>query len=171
MGDALDLVRPAAISEPKLIPPLRFGIVDGGIYRGCYPKPLFTNFLQRLQLKTIVSVIPDPLESPESLGLGPEIEFVHIAGASEKSKSKKKRGVPINHELVSGVIDILRDPSKQPVYLHCINGRQTTSLIVACMRCSQGWSLNSAFQEFSRFCDYDRQDMVFVQKYKEEEER
>lgn len=46
---------------PSLIPPYRFCMVDNGIYRGAYPTLPNFRFLSRLQLKTIISLIPEPI--------------------------------------------------------------------------------------------------------------
>ncbi|KAJ0409184.1 hypothetical protein ATCC90586_010265 [Pythium insidiosum] len=45
---------------PALIPPFRFSSVQDQLYRGSYPTLKNFRFLRRLQLKTIVSVIPEP---------------------------------------------------------------------------------------------------------------
>jgi tyrosine-protein phosphatase OCA6 len=44
-------------------PPFRFGIVEDHppLYRGCYPLQKNLRFLERLRLKTIVSITPEPL--------------------------------------------------------------------------------------------------------------
>jgi hypothetical protein len=44
----------------SLIPPVRFGHVNPGVTRGAYPTLRNFRFLSRLQLKTIVSLTPEP---------------------------------------------------------------------------------------------------------------
>lgn len=44
----------------SLIPPMRFNHVSTGITRGAYPTLRNFRFLSRLQLKTIISLTPEP---------------------------------------------------------------------------------------------------------------
>lgn len=116
-----------------------------------------------LQLRTIVTIAPEPLEPLAGLE---HINYVHILNAGEKSKSKKKRGLPITAETVDAVLQIIMDQKHHPVYLHCLNGAQVTCLVVGCYRRLHDWSVNSILAEFSRFTDYDRVDTVFIQAYR-----
>lgn len=153
--------------EHPLIPPLEFGCVGLEIYRGSYPKPIFTRFLDHLALRTVVTLSPDPLpEEITSAFATKEISFVHIPGVSEQHKSKKKREIPLTLEHIAEILCVLNDERQRPIYLHCLNGRQATSLVVACLRITQGWSVRSAFAELSRHCDYDRKDISFIEKFK-----
>jgi protein tyrosine/serine phosphatase len=43
-----------------LYPPHRFNMIDNSIYRGAYPVLPNYRFLSRLQLKTILSLVPEP---------------------------------------------------------------------------------------------------------------
>jgi len=40
----------------------------------------------------------------------------------------------------------------QPLYVHCLNGAEVTSLVIACLRKLQCWSVSSTMAEFGRFC-------------------
>ena len=44
---------------PKVVPPLRFGIVEVGVYRGAYPTLFNFPFLKTLSLRTIISLVPE----------------------------------------------------------------------------------------------------------------
>lgn len=61
--------------EAKLSPPHRFAMVNPGIYRGAYPVLPNFRFLSRLQLKTIVSLTPEPPTTDI-------ISFTEIAGCN-----------------------------------------------------------------------------------------
>lgn len=154
-------------NETPLVPPLGFGCVGLDIYRGSYPKPMFIRFLDHLALRTVITLSPDPLpEEITSAFATKGINFVHIPGVSEQHKSKKKREIPLTLDHIAEVLRILDDESQRPIYIHCLNGRQATSLVIACLRLSQGWSVRSAFAELSRHCDYDRKDVAFVEEFK-----
>ena len=40
----------------------------------------------------------------------------------------------------------------QPIYVHCLNGSEVTSLVIACLRKLQCWSISSTMAEFGRYC-------------------
>lgn len=40
----------------------------------------------------------------------------------------------------------------QPLYVHCLNGAEVTSLVIACLRKLQCWSVSSTMAEFGRYC-------------------
>jgi tyrosine-protein phosphatase OCA6 len=42
------------------ITPLQFAVIEEGLYRGSYPTLRNFCFLERLNIKTIVSLIPEP---------------------------------------------------------------------------------------------------------------
>lgn len=48
------------IPSISLVPPIRFGYVNPGLSRGAYPTLRNFRFLSRLQLKTIISMTPEP---------------------------------------------------------------------------------------------------------------
>jgi tyrosine-protein phosphatase OCA6 len=45
---------------PPLVPPLRFSLVEEGVYRGAYPSLINLRFLHRLGLRSIISLLPEP---------------------------------------------------------------------------------------------------------------
>lgn len=45
--------------DSELTPPLRYGIVNPGLYRGSYPTLRNFRFLSRLQLKTMLCLSPE----------------------------------------------------------------------------------------------------------------
>lgn len=48
------------IRSRTLVPPIRFAYVNPGLSRGAYPTLRNFRFLSRLQLKTIISLTPEP---------------------------------------------------------------------------------------------------------------
>lgn len=152
-----------------LVPPLRYSCIGEGLYRGSCPKRVNVPFLQRLGLRTIVSVTPKPLDESEFSDLkdrrGNRTRFVHVPAAGMEDKSRKKRGLPIGRDVVDEVLRFVLDPEAQPVYVHCLNGSQVTCLIIGCFRKLQKWSNPSILEEFSRYSDYDRLDIAFIEAY------
>ena len=54
-------------------------------------------------------------------------------------------------ELVTEALRVISSASALPALLVCRNGRAAVSLVVACMRKLQRWSLIATFEEYRRF--------------------
>lgn len=136
------------------VPPLRFGCVQEDLYRGGYPRRVNFAFLASLNIKTIVSLTPDPIDSTTDENLykfaqDQGIRLVYIECA--QSGKGKKRGVPMGYTAVVQALDLMIHAKNSPTYIHCLNGGQVTSLIVACLRKVQFWSSIAIFNEFINF--------------------
>lgn len=136
------------------VPPLRFGCVQEDLYRGGYPRKVNFPFLESLQIKTIVSLTPEPITAATDSSLFRfaeihKIKLVHIECA--QSGKGKKRGVPLGYTAVFKAIDIAIHQQHAPVFIHCLNGGQVTSLVVACLRKVQFWSSIAIFNEFINY--------------------
>lgn len=155
---------------PPLVPPIKFNTVQPHIHRGAYPREVNFEFLYTLQLKTILSLTPDPVteESDSQLykfALQNNIALVHLK--CDKLGKGKKRGVPIGYSAVLEALDYMIHSSYGPVYIHCLNGSQTTSLVIACLRKLQFWSSIAIFNEFINFAtNITLNDRSFVDGFK-----
>jgi tyrosine-protein phosphatase OCA6 len=72
-------------------PPLRFAMVEDHppLYRGSYPLSKNLGFLERLHLKTILSITPDPLgENVATWCSAQGVRMIHLV-ATKSSKSKR----------------------------------------------------------------------------------
>jgi len=70
-------------------PPLRFAIVEDHppLYRGSYPLPKNLHFLQRLRLKTILSITPEPLGDEIATWCSAQgVRMIHLKTTKERSK-------------------------------------------------------------------------------------
>lgn len=152
-------------NEPDaLIPPLRFAAVESGLYRGTYPHAQNIRFLKRLGLKTILSLTPEPL-SGEVVDFANEngIELLHLSCGPMQAKSKKKRAVPITSEQARDAVQHMINADLAPMYVHCLNGSQVTSLAVGCLRKLSFWSMASIVEEFLRYSEMESSDQIFLQ--------
>mmetsp|Transcript_35826 Transcript_35826/g.88163 ORF Transcript_35826/g.88163 Transcript_35826/m.88163 type:complete len:322 (-) Transcript_35826:688-1653(-) len=130
----------------KIIPPFRFAIVENGLYRGAYPTLKNFPYLQTLNLKTIISLTPEPptLDLDDFCALN-GIELLHYM--VEKPKDEVSMGVKDIEEVVQTIIK----PSKLPLYIHCLDGTDVTGLIICCLRRLQAWHKDAVDNEFLRF--------------------
>jgi tyrosine-protein phosphatase OCA6 len=88
-------------------PPLRFAMVEDHppLYRGSYPVVKNLHFLQRLRLKTIVSITPEPLGEEVATWCSAQgVQMMHLK-TSKETKSKKR---PISYWDTKQAIQVLR---------------------------------------------------------------
>jgi tyrosine-protein phosphatase OCA6 len=126
-------------------------------------------FLRTLQLRTIISLIPNPItqESDNKLynfAKSNGIALVHLECAP--AGKGKKRGVPMDYPTVVMALNYMVHNVNSPVYIHCYNGGQVTSLVVACLRKLQLWNSISIFNEFINFTtNITVNDRTFVEGF------
>lgn len=122
------------------------GLVNPGMSRGAYPTLRNFRALSRLKLRTIVSLIPEsPTEDMQSFAEMEGISIVHIP---------IQRTMPIGTQLQATLISAINtciDLDNHPVYVHCLDGRRITSLLVLLLRRLQGWLPLSAIDEYWRY--------------------
>ena len=131
---------------PPLVPPLRFAMVEEGIYRGAYPSLINLRFLARLRLKTVISLLPEPPSADlvrwcEEEGIALHAEVV----------APFREEVVLSHEKVNALLSRLVALDAGPVYLHCLDGVCVTGTVVLCLRKLQRWAATAAAAEYSRF--------------------
>src|SRR5215475_8343751 len=69
------------------IPPRRFAIVEDHppLYRGSYPLPKNLSFLERLHLKTVLSITPEPLGEEVATWCGAQgVSMMHLKASKDK---------------------------------------------------------------------------------------
>ncbi|KAK9236164.1 tyrosine phosphatase family-domain-containing protein [Lipomyces kononenkoae] len=155
---------PVKDDPPLLVTPLRYGTVQPKLYRGLYPRKINIPFLRRLKLKTILSLTPEPLEAEIRRFCNEEgIEMKHI-----KTSKNGKKGLPITYTEVTQAIEIIIRQRHSPLYIHCLNGSQSTSLVIACLRKLSFWRTSSIFSEFMYYSEVSAADHKFVEEYKAE---
>ncbi|CCE85416.1 Piso0_005012 [Millerozyma farinosa CBS 7064] len=155
-----------------LTPPLKFNTVQPDLYRGAYPREVNFEFLRTLNLKTVISLTPHPVTAESDRRFfefcqKENIKLVHLECA--KSGKGKKRGVPLGYSTILDALNYVIHKQHAPVYVHCINGSQVTSLVIACLRKLQFWSSIAIFNEFISFAtNITVNDRNFVEGFKGE---
>lgn len=131
--------------RPPLVPPLRFAAAEERVYRGAYPTLANFRFLRRLELRTIVSLLPEQ-PSADLLQFCEHEGIRHHYLPTEKSEPA---GLTV--AAVAAVVKLMMLDENLPIYVHCMDGFATTGAIIMCMRKLQLWSSAIAQIEFGRF--------------------
>lgn len=117
-----------------------FERVSPTLMRGGAPSSEALQELKAAGVKTIVNLRGEGAASQKEARQAREIglEYYNVPmGFSEPNLAK-----------VSSVLDIIRDQSKQPVYIHCLQGADRTGMIVGINRVLQdGWKFDRAYSE------------------------
>ncbi|CAO3622875.1 unnamed protein product [Cunninghamella blakesleeana] len=100
---------------PNLIPPFRYSIVEETLFRGGYPKPRNYQFMRRLQLKTVLSLIPDkPTPELEEFCRHENIHMLRL-----QVDCMKEDNVPLTYNKTLLALQIIINPENHPIYIHC----------------------------------------------------
>lgn len=101
--------------------------VSPGIYRGGRPDQAGVNALAKLGVKTIINLEND------SAAIANETAWAKQAHVTEMSFPMSGERMP-SDKLVNDVLEVMKDPARQPIYVHCMKGMDRTGIIVALHR-------------------------------------
>jgi tyrosine-protein phosphatase OCA6 len=136
---------------PPLVPPLRFSLVEEGIYRGAYPSLINLRFLARLGLKSMVSLLPEA-PAPHLVRWCEENGIInHAERIAVPREGTGEQEVTFTHERIADLLQLLVMPERQPVYVHCLDGVGITGTLIMCLRRLQRWSAPPFVAEYARF--------------------
>ena len=133
-------------SDVSLLPPFRFSTVEFDLFRGGYPTLRNFRFLRRLQLKTIISMVP---ETPsEDLTTFCQVENIqqHFFQVPKFTSD----AVTVSKAVAVDILELLLNASIYPVYLHCLDGTNNTGILFLLLRKIQHWSPSISRLEFCR---------------------
>ncbi|KAK2763995.1 hypothetical protein FQN54_009614 [Arachnomyces sp. PD_36] len=129
--------------------PINFAEVVPGVYRSSFPLQPHLKALEKLDLKTIITLV-DEEYPPEYLEFVEENEIVHH---KIHIVANKDPTVYASEETILRVLRIVLDKSNHPLLIHCNKGKHRTGCIVACFRKVQGWSLTAAITEYLKYSE------------------
>ena len=113
--------------------------VSAVLYRGAQPKKEGIRQLQDMGIKTVVSlrIFHDDSHLLEGTSLNPEVIPFHTWHPADED--------------VVRFLQIVTDPAKTPVFVHCRRGIDRTGTMVAIYRIAvQGWSREEAIREMTQ---------------------
>jgi protein tyrosine/serine phosphatase len=132
--------KPAALANVRID---NFGQVSPTYYRGAQPKGRDFADLAAIGVKTVIDLAEegDPAEEANAKQAG--MQFVRIPMTTHESPGPAT---------IAKFLALVDDPSKQPVYVHCIGGRHRTGVMTAIYRMTAGgWTPVQAFQEMKQY--------------------
>ncbi|KAA8897049.1 hypothetical protein TRICI_006811 [Trichomonascus ciferrii] len=127
--------------------PENFSMVIGQIYRSSFPRSENFEFLKRLNLKSILVLIPEPYPEENMKFLEENsIQFFQVGMSGNKEPF-----VHVSHETITNALEVALNPDNHPLLIHCNRGKHRTGCLVGCLRRLQDWSLTMIFDEYRRF--------------------
>ena len=154
---------PPKITGPSAFPHItikNFGQMDAHFYRGAQPKPEDYQALATLGIKTIIDLRDDPTgyEKPNAEAAG--IKYINIPMSDTRKPTS---------EQVEAFINIAKDSTSWPFYVHCVGGRHRTGLIGAVYRYNNyGWDFDTVYREMKNYDYYSRWGHGAIKDYVEE---
>lgn len=141
-----------------------FAVVSQGLYRGARPTARGQCLLKALGVKTVISlenlddVVAWEKQNSEALGL----QFISLPMSVF---------TPPTPEQVKTFMSLVRDPARQPVYFHCMQGSDRTGTMALIYRVTvDGWDFDRAYQEMQQhgFHEYLLSLQSFIRSYSQE---
>ena len=120
-------------------------VVTPGLVRGGQPTMPGLARLKAAGVKTIVNL------RNEDLMIRREGKVAHQLGLKYVSIPLDEFSQPADRS-IRQFLKVANDPSRQPVYVHCLHGQDRTGTMVAIYRIQeQGWNASQAYQEMLSF--------------------
>lgn len=143
--------------------PDNFQVIAPGLYRSSYPQAAHYGNLEGLELKTIITLVP------ENLPFG-YANFISSSGIIHHHISilaNKKEDVYTDAETVNEVLQLMLDPTNYPMMIHCNKGKHRTGCMTACFRKATGWTIDACLEEYERYSMPKTRDLdkAFIERY------
>ena len=149
--------------EGRDLAPANFAVVAPGIYRSSYPSDPHYTKLGDLELKTIVTLVPEPLPlSYANFISSSGIIHYHIPILANKNENVFTKATVTNQ-----VMELLLDHENYPILIHCNKGKHRTGCMTACFRKITGWTDEACIEEYTHYSTpKDRLlDKAFIRRY------
>ncbi len=127
-----------------------FHMVTPGIMRGSQPKDEAFELLKEYAgVKTVIDLRNEEWQIEKERGVVGRLGMVYV---SVPMKGNEK----VSPEVINQVLSIMTDRSNQPVFIHCMAGKDRTGLVMAAYRIKlEHWSQDDAVKEMLAY-GYDR---------------
>lgn len=122
-----------------------FARVSSTLYRGAQPTPEGYRQLKQLGVKTVINL--RHLHSSKA-----DIEAAGMTCIELPLSADLFGSEPPTDEKIQKFFDVVLDPARQPVYIHCMAGKDRTGTMAALYRIEiDGWSPEEAAEEMRLF--------------------
>ncbi|KAM7191334.1 Tyrosine phosphatase family domain containing protein [Rhypophila sp. PSN 637] len=132
---------------PKTGRPANFGVVVPGVYRSSFPQVDDHEFIGRLGLKTIVTLVQK--DFPEGYDA-----FIHknkIKHHVFDMRGTKKERIP--DKTMKAILGLVMNQANHPLLIHCNHGKHRTGCVVAVVRILTGWDMGHVVDEYRSFAE------------------
>jgi len=137
-----------------------FGQMDDHFYRGAQPKEEEYQELADLGVKTIIDLRDDPLPYASKAAEAAHMRYVNIP-MSDKDYPKD--------ESIENFVNLSKEESNWPFYVHCAGGRHRTGVMGAMYRFSHDeWNYDRVYEEMKNYDFYTRFGHGNMKKYVED---
>lgn len=151
------------LTAPSAFPNIKiknFGQMDQYFYRGAQPEADDYKALAALGIKTIIDLRDDPTKYEKAGAEAASIRYVNIP-MSDKRKPTEDQ--------IAAFLEVAKDPSNAPFYVHCVGGRHRTGLIGAIYRYKNyGWDFDQVYHEMKNYDYYSRWGHGAIKEYVQE---
>jgi protein tyrosine phosphatase (PTP) superfamily phosphohydrolase (DUF442 family) len=137
-----------------------FGQMDNNFYRGAQPKEEEYKELAKLGIKTIIDLRDDPLPYANKAAEAAQMRYFNIPMSDKDYPNEKS---------IEEFLNITKEESNWPFYVHCAGGRHRTGVVGAMYRFkNDGWSYDRAYEEMKNYDFYTRFGHGALKKYVED---
>lgn len=146
--DPMPSAAAAIPGAPSAGPVRNFAKVDEGLWRGAQPDEAGFRALREMGVKTIVNLRYIHSDTDEPVPEGVDVVEIPIHALLDSD--------PPTDEDLRAFFDVVLDPARRPVYVHCAHGKDRTGTMCAVYRMEvQGWTPEQAFEEMQEFGFHD----------------
>lgn len=138
-----------------------FAKINDGLYRGAQPSDEGFRELQRRGIKTVINLRANYSEREAVEALGMKAVDIPLEAGLFEAESP-------NEAKLKAFFDVVLDPANQPVFVHCLRGKDRTGALSAVFRVEvEGWTAEDAIVEMRSFGFYDPYQglLAFVRAY------
>ena len=146
-----------------LIPPSNYGaVLPGCIYRSAYPEEKNYGFLKDVGIKTILTLVPEPL-TPEFQNFMKEAGIQHFHAHIRANKGE----VRVESCEMARALRLIMDRSNHPILVHCNKGKHRTGCTIACFRRILGLDADVIREEYHTYAGAKARflDEVFFENF------
>jgi protein tyrosine phosphatase (PTP) superfamily phosphohydrolase (DUF442 family) len=139
---------PVTLADGSAVPIANFARVDAGYFRGAQPDQAGFRALRALGVRTVVNLREAHSDATRAAPEGIELVEIPLHAYLDSD--------PPTEDEVRAFFDVVLDPAKRPVFVHCAQGKDRTGTMSALYRMEvDGWSPDRAFAEMQSFGFHD----------------